>query len=329
MTYYSKEVISQVKQIDLLSYLENNEPDELVLISRDNYKTKTHDSLKISNGKWFWFSRGIGGVSALEYLIQVREHSFLQAVEKMLSFAQDFDLTFPSPSQKTETKKLTEQEKIDRFILPVPASNNNKAIAYLLERGISESIINKCIADGIIYQDMYNNVVFVGKDINNNSRYAGIRGTSEKRFMQEASGSDKTYSFRIEANDITDSIYMFESAIDLLSYATLLESKGLDYRKYTFISLAGVYQPAKKIEESKVPLALAYYLNQHPNIKNIYFNFDNDDAGRKASKAISTMLPSQYEIIYKPPTKGKDWNDYLCFFLNQDQKKRYEIMGRN
>ena len=28
--------------------------------------------LKISNGKWYWFSRGIGGISALDYLIHVK-----------------------------------------------------------------------------------------------------------------------------------------------------------------------------------------------------------------------------------------------------------------
>ncbi len=37
------------------------------------YCTKEHDSLKISNGKWYWWSRGFGGVSALDYLIKVKQ----------------------------------------------------------------------------------------------------------------------------------------------------------------------------------------------------------------------------------------------------------------
>ena len=30
------------------------------------YCTAEHDSLKISNGKWYWWSRGFGGYSALD-----------------------------------------------------------------------------------------------------------------------------------------------------------------------------------------------------------------------------------------------------------------------
>ena len=31
------------------------------------YTTRTHDSLKISNGKWMWWSKGIGGKTELPY----------------------------------------------------------------------------------------------------------------------------------------------------------------------------------------------------------------------------------------------------------------------
>ena len=62
-------------------YLKNYEPYELVHFSGNTYTTRTHDSLKISNGKWMWWSRGIGGRSALDYLIKVKDYSFLEAVE--------------------------------------------------------------------------------------------------------------------------------------------------------------------------------------------------------------------------------------------------------
>ena len=69
MPYISADALQQARRIDLLSYLQTNEPGNLVRISGNNYCTREHDSLKISNGKWHWFSRGIGGVSALDYLI--------------------------------------------------------------------------------------------------------------------------------------------------------------------------------------------------------------------------------------------------------------------
>lgn len=85
MAYFTQEQIDKAKEIDVLSYLQNKKPDELVYESRGTYHTRTHDSLKISNGKWFWFSRGIGGITALEYLIQVEEYSFTEAVEHLIN----------------------------------------------------------------------------------------------------------------------------------------------------------------------------------------------------------------------------------------------------
>lgn len=71
MPYVSPDDILKAKEMDLLTYLQTYEPNELVRISPHTYCTREHDSLKISNGKWHWFSRGIGGKSALDYLIKV------------------------------------------------------------------------------------------------------------------------------------------------------------------------------------------------------------------------------------------------------------------
>ena len=82
-------VIEQARQMDLLSYLQRYEPSNLKRVAGNVYCTKEHDSLKISNGKWYWWSRGFGGVSALDYLIKVREYSFVEAVEMVLSISLD------------------------------------------------------------------------------------------------------------------------------------------------------------------------------------------------------------------------------------------------
>lgn len=84
MPVVSKEEIANARKMDLLSYLRAYEPGELVRFSGETYCTRTHDSLKISNGKWYWFSQNIGGRSALDYLVKVKEMSFPEAV-KMLN----------------------------------------------------------------------------------------------------------------------------------------------------------------------------------------------------------------------------------------------------
>ena len=81
MPYIPPSVVQEVKRMDLLTYLKNYEPYELVHFSGNTYTTRTHDSLKISNGKWMWWSQRTGGRSALDYLIKVRGYSFLEAVE--------------------------------------------------------------------------------------------------------------------------------------------------------------------------------------------------------------------------------------------------------
>ena len=77
MTPLTKEQIQRAKEWDLLSYLQAFEPGELKQCGPHEYCTRTHDSLKISNGKWCWNSRGIGGRTALDYLIKVRGMDFV------------------------------------------------------------------------------------------------------------------------------------------------------------------------------------------------------------------------------------------------------------
>ncbi len=61
MSYIPREIVAEIKKMDALTYLKNYEPDELVSVGNETYTTKTHDSMRISNGLWNWFSRGIGG----------------------------------------------------------------------------------------------------------------------------------------------------------------------------------------------------------------------------------------------------------------------------
>ena len=74
---YQTKGFSRNKKIDLLTYLGNYQPDRLKKISHDTYCIKDHESLHISNGLWHWQSMGIGGRSALDFLMKVDNYSFL------------------------------------------------------------------------------------------------------------------------------------------------------------------------------------------------------------------------------------------------------------
>lgn len=318
MAYFTPEQIARAKEIDLLTYLQNFNPEELLYDSRNSYKTRSHDSLKISNGMWYWFSRQIGGKSALDYLIEVEGYSFTDAVSHLLN-------------QKGLEKKyipkqiLTEKEKIDRLQLPKKSSDNYKVIAYLRGRGISKNIIDECINKGLIYQEYpKNNVVFVGYDENNIPRYAGVRGTNSSRYMHDAYGSDKAYSFKLKSISENNEVHLFEGAIDLLSYATLKEMNNEQWDEENLLSLAGVYSPGKDILSSKTPKTLVTFLKNNPNIDTIILHLDNDEAGRIATKAIQNSLSVSYKIVDDPPKSGKDFNNYLCNILGIHQKNYQE-----
>ena len=144
---------------------------------------------------------------------------------------------------------------------------------YLFGRGIDYQLIQECIADGTIYESAdYHNAVFVGKDKSGMPKYAALRSTLGSPFKQDASGSDKRYSFRLLAKEPINTVHLFEAAIDLLSYATYLKCEGKDSRTQNLLSLSGVYQPKKELSESKVPIALSTYLKENPQVKTVVMN---------------------------------------------------------
>ena len=138
MPYLSKDQIATAREMDLLTYLRRFDPEELVHIGGNTYTTRTHDSLKISNGKWCWWSRNIGGTNALDYLTRVEGLSFLDAVQRILG---ELPRVPPTPMR---TAPLLKTE----FILPPKHADNRRVFAYLRSRGVDAEIINHCIKPG-------------------------------------------------------------------------------------------------------------------------------------------------------------------------------------
>lgn len=305
MPYIAPEVITEAKRMDLLTYLREYEPNELAKYSNNTYTTRTHDSLKISNGKWMWWSRGIGGKSALDYLIKVRGMDFVEAVQTIMG---NSSVRSPIPEN---TKSYNNQP----LLLPERSPTTDVVFEYLFGRGIDYEIINYCLEKELVIESLpYHNVVFIGYDESNKPKYAAYRATNQSRLMGDCTGSKKQYSFRLTAEN-TGEVHLFECAIDLLSYATLMKLEGKNWRQFNLISLAGVYSPKQNIGDSKVPVTVRNLLEKDKSIKRIVLHLDNDIAGRKATKALQTILSDKYEVVDDPPKCGKDVNDFLCIKL--------------
>lgn len=304
MSYYSPEDIQRAKQMDLLSYLRQFEPQELAHVSGNTWCTREHDSLKISNGKWNWFSRGIGGRSALDYLIKVKNYPFIDAVGIILGRAAEMP-----PVTRSEPH---EEEK--KLLLPPPKEGYpNRVVRYLMDRGINRGLIDYCVEHNLLYEsEDYHNAVFVGYDAAGVARYAALRGTVGA-YKGEATGSDKHYSFALCLSPEAVQVHVFESAIDLLSYATLEQRAGRSWKQDALLSLAGVF---KQKREKVIPIALAQFLSDHPSIQRVYLHLDNDEVGRSAARGIMEGLADQsYDVVNLPPRCGNDVNEQLQWEL--------------
>lgn len=159
-------------------------------------------------------------------------------------------------------------------------------------------------SSGHLYESRdYHNAVFVGFDRQGEPRYAAIRGTTSTRYMGEVSGSDKRYAFSLPAAGNSAELHLFESAIDLLSYCTLLLLRGKDWRQVHLLSLAGIHRPAEDKAESALPAALLSYLDRHSEVKRVMLHLDNDEPGCLAAEMIEQQLAQSYLLVNEPPVQ--------------------------
>ena len=202
----TSEQLAQARELDLLTYLR---PDELIPHGNGSYATRTHSSLKLSNGQWYWWSHGVGGVTALDYLVEVQGLSLPDAVRQILG-AGPMPPAAPVPPERRRPQP---------FRLPPRHTDDRRVMAYLTGRGIDAEILRACIRNNQLYEDAaHHNCVFVGRDGSGRARYAGLRGTYDrdgKGFRGDVSGSEKDVGFSIPYDVSSQQVWVFEAPIDL------------------------------------------------------------------------------------------------------------------
>jgi hypothetical protein len=287
--YVSPDELKKARECDLLTYLQNTSPQELVELRHGVYCLRSHDSLKISNGKWYWWSRGVGGRSAIDYLIASEGLTLVEAVQKVIG------LTY-TPSAEISKQTHT------ALVLPPRSENNDRIISYLQRRGIDRETIDLCLDADTLYEDYRHNCCFVGYDETHIPRYAMLRSSNpHSSFLQEVSGSDKHFSFSLPPTE-SHTLFVAESAIDALSLY-VLTGHGKDH----YLSLGGANLP----HGNALPVALEHYLSMYKQIESVCLCLDNDRAGIQAAKAIQARLPERYKTELLTPKLDKDYNEQL------------------
>ena len=306
--HFSDEQVQRARKVSLVDFIRSNEGWTIQKVG-NFYTAKEHDSLRILNDEktFFWNSKGLNGHNAIDWLQKTRNMTFTESVRLLLG------------EKHCEKAKETVPKNIEKkILLPLYANSIDIAWSYLFKnRCIDKDILNYTLSNKLIYQSVYNDVIFLGYDENSEVRFAESHTTetNSPNRPKNITGSDKKYSFHINNRD-SDALYVFEAPIDLLSHCSLylikerLQAKS-DGRKENFFAFNSVNRLSLSGANSKI--ALEGYLERNTYIKKLVFALDNDKVGMKnAEKYVKqySLLGYNCKIII-PPENKKDWNEYL------------------
>lgn len=258
--------------------------------------------------------------NAVECLIQVLDKTFEQAVFELTgrdisySRAEKYPRSFRPQYTSPPRPKVPEPVKKE-LRMPERAETMRQVYAYLCKtRGIPIAVVQELAHTGLLYQSEHRtetvvngkpkiyrnaNAVFVHRDAKGTIIGAELQGcNSERRFKGIAPGTGNS-AFMFTPVPTRDGkirrAYIFESAIDLLSFYTFCENKS----KLTgslLVSMAGL--------KPSVPKRL-----QAEGIE-IISCVDNDDAGRRFEQENGFVRSES--VKQKLDYRGfKDWNELL------------------
>ena len=316
MALYTKEQIDKANQTDLEEFLQRKGErlkrtgSESVLVYKDS--TGEHDSISIRKNRWYDHKNMRGGYP-LKFMQEFYGMNFRTAMKELLHGEEpelgrkrNAEQEKPNVSEKTEvngnTAKCEDGTKKSEFKLPEKDSNMKRLFAYLLQtRFLSKDVVKSFVEQNILYQEKeHGNVVFVGTDKEGVPKSACKKSTAEqtKSFRMTVTGSDCKYGFCWRGTN--DKLYVFEAAIDLMSFITLRNDK---WKADSFLALDGLS-----------PKPLLQFLEEQKNIHEIFLCLDYDAAGIEACDKLKDILIEKGydgEKIKREYPLYKDWNEQL------------------
>ena len=255
------------------SYVRFKDKDYNIVIDESKNQYADNDSLK----------KGFG---AINFLKDFANYDFKQSIEFLSNDFSSIDIARELKSNKASDKIIHDAVVREIQELPAPVQKNIDNVAkYLTEkRCIKPELVKEMIDKNILYADKLNNCVFT----NENKTYAFVRGSHPtKKFVASKGQMD---FIKVSNTDEPKQVFLFESAIDMLSYRSLNPDE-----KGTFISIQGSAMSNRLAE-----LSLEKY-------ENVVCCFDNDSQGKRFDERVKEIVPTA--TVKKPQTK--DFNDDL------------------
>lgn len=290
---FTEEELHHAKNISLLSVAQYCGYTPVKIGSY--HSLKEIDSIRIYNDRsWYRWSENKGG-SQIDFLV---EFSGMTVVEAVKAICKMDGAVFVGEIEKYKSHKEN-KERVD-FILPEKSNNYKRLYAYLIQsRYLSKEVVDYFVKNKLVYEEgKYHNIVFLGKDKNEEVKFASMRGTMDKYgkvFKGDVPGNDKTYGVNTR-NENSEILNIFEAAIDMMSYMDM-------NKNYKENNLALGMLSDNPLEK---------FLEENPNIKTLNFCLDNDKRGIKATNEYLVKYKEKgYEVLLSVPEYGKDWNETL------------------
>ena len=246
--------------------------------------------VSINGSEWFSQYELIGG-GAINFVQKFFGLSYPDAVRSLLGNNVGEEAIGERKPPRIKPKKP--------FELPEKHTDMRRVYGYLMhERMIDRQVINRFVADGLIYEDAkYHNAVFIGNDRNGKTVHAHKRATSAKSdFKGNLESSIAEYSFHFDGS--SEYLFVFEAPIDMLAYISMHKQ---DWDNHSYVALC-----------STADRAALQMLKDNPNLKTVYLCLDNDNAGQLGCERISKAIHELGEYsVWRVPPQNKDWDEDL------------------
>ncbi len=289
---FTEEQKRRANEADLVTLLERN--GQQVRRVGSEYEWKDGDqTVSIKDNLWYHQYEQIGG-NTVGFVRKFWGLSYPEAVQFIL----DEDIQSAIIRVSSYPNRSTSQAYNSQFKPPDRNENMNIAYTYLVKtRGINNEVVRSFERAGLIYESRpYHNVVFLGKDKEGRARHAHKRSTAKDNVWRaNEKGSNNRFTFNWRGK--SGRLFLFEAPIDMLSYITMF---GDGWSEENFLAACSVSDSS-----------LEQFVEDRPDISQVYICFDSDPPGQKAALSIQQKLSNKginSEILV--PTL-KDWNEDL------------------
>ena len=266
-------------------------------VGREHVWQAPSGKVSINGSEWFSQYELVGG-GAVNFVQKFFGLSYPDAVRSLLGNNTGEEVI-------GERKPLAIKPK-KPFELPEKHTDMRRVYGYLMhERMIDRQVINRFVADGLIYEDAkYHNAVFIGNDRNGKTVHAHKRATSAKSdFKGNLESSIAEYSFHFDGS--SEYLFVFEAPIDMLAYISM-HKQGWDNHSYVALC-------------STADRAALQMLKDNPNLKTVYLCLDNDNAGQLGSERDSKAIHELGDYsVWRVPPQNKDWDEDLKAFNGRE-----------